>query len=151
MRLIPHVGVGTLRFGMDEAAVRAVLGEPAERELYDDGARTALAFPGEVDAILHAEHGLVGVSLAAGQATLFGADLFALDRAGIEALLAPRVETAWRRIDHDTRTLSAPSLGLIIYFHVTDDTPQFPGRGAAASASADVHHPDPPISFFIER
>lgn len=124
MRLIPHIGAGTLRFGMDEAAVRAVLGEPAQRVPYDDGVRTALAFGAEVGVMLHAEHGLVAVMLGEGPAMLFGVDLFALDRAGIEALLAPRVETAWRQIDHDTRTLSAPSLGLILYFHAADDAPR---------------------------
>jgi hypothetical protein len=108
---------------MDEAAVRSVLGEPARRMPYDDGVRTALAFDG-VDAMLHAEHGLVAVTLASGPATLFGTDLFALDRGGIEALLADRVETASGTIDGETRTLSATSLGLTIYFDDDDDTPR---------------------------
>jgi hypothetical protein len=124
MRLIPHIGVGTLRFGMDEAALLSILGEPAQRVPYDDGVRTALAFGGEVGVVLHTEHGLVAVTLGAGPATLFGADLFALDGPGIEALLAARVETAWRTADRDTRTLSAPSLGLIVYFDAEDDAPR---------------------------
>jgi hypothetical protein len=58
----------------------------------------------------------VSITFGAGPAVLFGADLFTMDRAGIEALLAPRAETLWEPIDRFTRTLSAPSLGLVVYF-----------------------------------
>lgn len=122
MELIPHQGAGELRFGMGEAAVRAILGEPGQRVGLAEQ-RTALAFPGGTDVVLHAEDGIVGISLGAGPATLFGADLFALDRDGLEALIQPHAETTWDPLDRFTRMLSAPSLGLILYFDADEPTP----------------------------
>jgi hypothetical protein len=122
MELIPHVGAGELRFGMDEAAVRAILGEPTQR-IDLAGRRTAHAFRQEVDVVFHAEQGLVGITLATAPAQLFGAELFALDRGGIEALLRPHAATTWDPLDASTRTLSTSSLGLIVYFDTDEPTP----------------------------
>ena len=122
LELIPHQGAGELRFGMDEAAVRAILGEPTQRVGLAEQ-RTALAFRGGTDVVLHAAGGLVGLSLGAGPAMLFGADLFALDRDGVEALIHPHAATTWDPLDRFTRTLSAPSLGLILYFDADEPTP----------------------------
>lgn len=122
MELIPHGGAGELRFGMDEGAVLALLGPPAQRVTLD-AERTALAFGGDVDLVVHAAHGLVGITLGAGPAVLLGADLFALDRDGIESLLRPHAETTWDPVDVFTRTLSAPFLGLVVYFDADDPLP----------------------------
>jgi hypothetical protein len=122
MDVIPHVGAGGLRFGMDEAAVRALLGAPTQRVAYDEQ-RTGLAFGEEVDVVMHAERGLVSITRGRGPAMLFGAELFALDRDGIEALLAPHAAIVWEPLDRFVRTLSAPALGLIVYFEGDDPAP----------------------------
>jgi hypothetical protein len=134
VELIPHTGAGALRFGMDEAAVRTILGEPSRRVAYD-AERTGLGLPGGIDVVLHAAHGLVSATFGAGPAELFGADLFTMDRDGIEALLAPRAATFWEPLDRFTRTLSAPSLGLIVYFEDDDPRPS-----AVELMSGSWHH-----------
>ena len=122
MELIPHIGAGELRFGMDEAALVAALGDPAQRVTLD-AERTALSFGTDLDAVVHAKHGLAGITLGRGPAVLFGADLFALDRDGMEALLRPHAAAAWDITDPSTRTLTAPSLGLIVHFDEDEPVP----------------------------
>jgi hypothetical protein len=122
MELTPHVGADALRFGMDEAAVRAVLGEPVQRVAYG-GDRTSLAFGGPADVMVHATHGLVSITFSSGPAVLMGTDLFEGDADAVAAWLRTHGETTVERTNAEMWTLSAPSLGLVLYFD--DDDPEF--------------------------
>jgi hypothetical protein len=124
--ILPKVGLGDIRFGMDRDAVKAIVGAPDESDVFayneneTDRSEGWFWFELELSANFDEEDDwrLVSLSADSDEYTLGGKKVIGLEKAALEALLAEMNITDVEYEDHsseeepDHELVSADSMGI---------------------------------------
>ena len=137
--VIPHVGVGEVRFGMDREAVQAILGSPAERDAESVPDWESWAYPDlGLEITFDADEAYRCTYLQVDRADyqLAGESLFGLDRASIIGIASKLSlgEVAEAEDGEDQATLEFPEASLEIHFEA--------GRSVMLGWSAEIDETD---------